>query len=142
MSGSRITGGRISQKGFAHLPKIGDSVPGEPQPRGSLDLGSVSSCFSGISNGRAAQLEEGDLVTGMIDITHERAYMLPAIRGEDRVEDWSVLLSCWSNLTRHGDPQSAHLVAGHAAHCRTGVGAGNVPHGCVMIGILFSREVS
>ena len=92
MSEPRVTAGYISLKGFAHLPKIGDSVPGVSQPRSSLDSGSISSRFSGISSRRAAQLEEGDLITGTIDITHERAYMLPAIRDEDCAEERKALV--------------------------------------------------
>jgi len=92
MSRFRVTDGYTSQKGFAHLPKVGDSVPGISQPRGSLDSGSISSRFSGISSRRAAQLEEGDLITGTIDITHERAYMLPPIQDEDRADEKKALV--------------------------------------------------
>ena len=98
MSRSRVTDGYISSKGFAHLPRIGDSVPGESQLRGSLDSGSVSSRFSGISSRRAAQLEEGDLITGTIDITHERAYML-AICDEDRTEERKALVRTYLFLS-------------------------------------------
>ena len=122
MSRSCVTKGYISLKGFAHLPKIGDSVPGEPQPRSSLDSGSVSSRFSGISSRRAAQLEEGDLITGTIDITHERAYMLPAIRDEDHTEEVKALVCTYFSLANtlnltHSLPPGGvyHLLENHTA---------------------------
>jgi hypothetical protein len=98
MSEARVTAGYISQKGFAHLPEIGDSIPRESQSRGSLDSRSTSARFSGISSRRAAQLEEGDLITGTIDITHERAYMLPTIRDEDRAEEKKALVCNYFSL--------------------------------------------
>lgn len=52
-------------------------------PRDSLSLGSASSRFSGASaRRRCTPLQEGDLITGTVDISHERAYMVSAIRSE------------------------------------------------------------
>jgi len=87
MSRFRTADKYISQKGFAHLPDVGDNIPGVSQPEGSLESGSTSSRVSGISNRRTSQLQEGDLITGTIDVTHERTHMLSMIRGEDREDE-------------------------------------------------------
>jgi hypothetical protein len=82
MSRFRTADDYVSRSGFAHLPAIGDTVPELLQPEGSV----TSSRVPGISARRASQLQEGDLVTGTIDITHERVYMLPMTR-EDHAEE-------------------------------------------------------
>jgi len=115
MSKFRITDSYVSQKEFARLPKIGDSAPQELQPRGSLDSGSISNRLSGISSQCAAQIEEGDLVSGTIDITHERAYMLPVILDEDRAEEKKALVRTYfsprrPNLTCPLPPGGAHCL--------------------------------
>lgn len=88
---SRFRDGLVSRKGFAPLPKIGDDVPGLVQPRGSLD-GSTSSCDSGISSRYIPLLEEGDLITGTVSITHDRICMLPAIRDGGHVAEERALV--------------------------------------------------
>jgi hypothetical protein len=74
LSGFRIVDGYISRKGFAHLPVVGDIDPGGTQFEGGLTSTRISP-------------PQGDLVMGTIDATHERAYMLPAIRDEDHTEE-------------------------------------------------------
>ena len=65
------------------LPKIG-TVQAVRQPRGSLDS---ASRHSAVSRNHDLQIEEGDLVTGIVDIAYERAYMMSAIRDSRRSED-------------------------------------------------------
>lgn len=83
----------ISQKGFSYLPKIG-SIAGGPQPNGSFDSGSIS---SHASNRRGHQLQEGDLITGTIDVVHERAHMLSAIRDNKHTEEREGLVCAYSS---------------------------------------------
>lgn len=68
----RTTDGYVSQKGLAYSPGIDDTVPAQFQPRGSLEPRSTSSCVPGVSSQCASQLQEGDRITGAIDIAHER----------------------------------------------------------------------
>lgn len=82
MSNIRPSDNFISQKGFAHLPEVGNSVPAESQEKGSLELGSTTGRVSGVSVRRQSKLQEGDLITGTVDISHERAHMLSAMRDE------------------------------------------------------------
>jgi hypothetical protein len=95
MSRFRTADDYISRSGFAHLPAIGDIVPELLQPEGSV----TSSRVPGISARRASQLQEGDLVTGTIDITHERVYMLPVTR-EDHAEERKAMV-CFNLSCRH-----------------------------------------
>ena len=89
----------ISQKGFARLPKVG-VVPSVPQLKGSLDLGSgdTTSHLSAMSSRRTSRIEEGDLITGTIDITHERAHMLSAIQDPNRTLEKSELVCAHLSL--------------------------------------------
>lgn len=72
---------RCSQHAFAFLPKVREDTPGVPQLKGSLRLGSAPSHTTGVC---VSHLQEADLVTGAIDITHERVHMLPATRDDNR----------------------------------------------------------
>ena len=120
---SRFRDNNISQKGFAHLPSIGDLVEEVVQPRGSLDSGTLSSRVSGISSRRGAKLLEGDLITGTVNVVHDRAYMLPAIRDPNRAtEKEEVVRVClhlgWHPKLTHSPSQGElyqkpeHLTAG------------------------------
>ena len=70
----------FSQKRFARLPKIG-AVQAVRQPRGSLDS---ASHHSAVSSNHDLRIEEGDLVTGIVDIAYERAHMMSAFRGQSK----------------------------------------------------------
>jgi hypothetical protein len=94
MSRFPTAGDYISRVGFAHLPAVGDIVPRPPQLKGSVTSGRAP----GISTRRASQLQ-GDLVTGTIDITYERAYMLSVIRGEDRTEGTETMACGYFSLS-------------------------------------------
>lgn len=87
----------ISQKGFAHLPKIGDNIPAVFQPEGSITPSRVSPTFGQ----HASKLQEGDLVTGSIDIAHERVHMLPSIRDEGHAEQKKALVHTYPSLANH-----------------------------------------
>lgn len=78
--------GNMSQKRFASPLAIG-TIPGYRQPENSLDAPGTSSQVSGVSTARSDWLREGDLVTGIINVTHERAYMVSAIRNPERAEE-------------------------------------------------------
>lgn len=82
----------LSHEGFAHFPSIGDSIQGIPQVKDG-------SCVSGISPQGASQLEEGDLVTGTIDIAHEHAHMLSVSQHEDCTEEKKQMVCAYSPLT-------------------------------------------
>jgi len=99
MSRFRTADKYISHRGFAHLPDVGDNIPGVSQPEGSLESGSTSGRILGVSGRRVSQLQEGDLVTGTIDITHERVHMLSMIREEDRAEEKKAMVCVCSSLT-------------------------------------------
>lgn len=94
MSRFRTADDYISRAGFAHLLAIGHIVPGPPQPKGSA----TSSRALVISTRRASELQ-GDLVTGTIDITYERAYMLSVIRDEDRVQGKKTMVCGYFSLS-------------------------------------------
>ena len=64
-------------------------------PEGSLESGTTFSRVLGISSRRGSPLQ-GDLITGMIDITHDLAWMLLAIRGEDRTKEKKALVCNFS----------------------------------------------
>jgi len=98
MSRFRTRDNYVSQKGFANLPGVGGIVLGESQPRGSLESGSTSSRVSGVSSQRGSKLQEGDLITGTINLVHERAYMLPAIRDEGRAEEKKAMVCAYLSL--------------------------------------------
>ena len=76
MSKFHAEDGHASREGIASLPNVGDPVPGLAQPKANLD-GSMSSRASGISDHWLSLVQEGDLITGTIDISHERAHMVP-----------------------------------------------------------------
>jgi hypothetical protein len=92
----------VSQVGFSRLPHLREDIPEVVQPRGSLQ-GSETSHASGASSRHVPHMQEGDLITGTIDLTHELAHMLPAIRDSSRAgekEDMvCVHLSLDDNLT-------------------------------------------
>lgn len=72
----------LSQEVFVSLPVIG-SIPGYRQPKGSRD--STTSRLSGASASKRGELlREGDLVTGTINVVHERAHMVPTVRNPNR----------------------------------------------------------
>jgi len=83
---SRFRDNRLSQKGFAHLPAI-LGAPGFSQARGSLNASSTSSRVSGISAKQAARLQEGDLITGTINIAHKLVCMVPAVQSSKHTEE-------------------------------------------------------
>ena len=83
---SKFRDGHVSQKGFVSLPKVGDAVPAISQPKGSLDFMSVSSHASSTSRHRS-MLPEGDLITGTISVSHERAHMLSAIQDSNHTAE-------------------------------------------------------
>jgi len=89
---SKFKDGHLSQAGFAHLPGIGDTVPEVSQLKGSIESGNASIHASPKSIKRAIRLEEGDLITGVVDITHEYAHMIPAIRAHKVDSDEKKLL--------------------------------------------------
>ena len=95
--------GHVSQGGFAHLPGIGDTVPEASQLKASIKSGSTSTHASRKSIKRAIRLGEGDLITGIVDITHEYAHMIPAIRAKAGSREKESLVSTYLPL---GD---AHL---------------------------------
>ena len=65
---------QLSQKKFADLPRIGE-IPGFVQAPSSLEGGSASD-VSEISTNRGNSLQEGDLVTGTVDIANQRVHMV------------------------------------------------------------------
>ena len=73
---SLIQGNHLSQGRFASLPEIGN-IPGFSQAKASLK---ASSTVSSISTKCDNRLQEGDLITGTINVAHERAHMVPAVR--------------------------------------------------------------
>ena len=97
MSKFRTEDGRVLQEGFSSFPRVGNVVPGLAQSKGSLDE-STSTCVSEISSHRLSLLQEGDLITGMIDISQERVHMLPAIRDDDRAAEKQALVCLTSPL--------------------------------------------
>jgi len=99
MSRFRTADGYVSHKGFAHLPEVGDSISGEIQLGGSIGSGNASSRVSGISDRRISQIQEGDLVTGTINIAHERVHMLSTIQEEDRAEEKKAIVCVHLFLT-------------------------------------------
>jgi len=96
MSRFRIADEYVSHcEEFARLPTAGGSIPGVSQPGSSLESGSTSSRVPGVSSRRVSQLQEGGLVTGTIDIAHERIHMLSMAREEDKGQEGYGL--CLSN---------------------------------------------
>ena len=83
---SRFRDDCLSQKRFVHLPTIG-GVPGFSQARGSLNTSSASSQVSSISTKQAAQLQEGDLITGTINIANKQVCMVPTVQGSEHTEE-------------------------------------------------------
>jgi hypothetical protein len=82
MSRFRTLDKHVSHSRFATLPQVGDA-PEVSRRACSLEEASVSSA-SGVSSKRRQTLHEGDLVTGTVDVAHERAQMLAAIRAADK----------------------------------------------------------
>jgi len=83
---------RLLQKGFASLPNIGN-VLGFIQTRGSFDPPSTSghlSSMAAIAHG--VLLQEGDLITGTIDVAHEQAHMVPPIQNPKHEEEESKIV--------------------------------------------------
>ena len=107
----------VSQGGFSRLPYLREDIPEVVQPRGSLQ-GSETSGASGASSRHIPHMQEGDLITGTIDLTHELAHMLPVIRENSRTEDMvCARLSLDDNLTSpHPLPPGAipHLLENHS----------------------------
>ena len=91
MSKFRAEDGRVLQEGFLSLPKVDEVVSGSAQSKGRFD-GSTSSCVSELSSHRLSLLQDGDLITGTIDISQERLHMLPAIRDDDRAAEKQALV--------------------------------------------------
>jgi hypothetical protein len=95
MSRFRVEDKHVSQGRFATLPQIGNA----PEISGracSLEEGSVSSA-SGVSSKLRQILPEGDLVTGTVDVVHERAHMLAAVRGAEKAGEKAALVcACFS----------------------------------------------
>lgn len=69
---------------------MGDIVTEEPQTESRLS-GATSRRVSPIAGGHASKLQEGDLITRTIDITHERVYMVPPPQGENCAEEREAL---------------------------------------------------
>ena len=57
------------------------------QLKGSLWSGHSTTHGSTKSAKRGIRLEEGDIITGVVDITHEHAHMIPAIRVDPREKE-------------------------------------------------------
>ena len=72
----------VSQPRFTRIPPVG-GAPAVVQALCSLGGGSERTP-SFYSSQHGASLDEGDLVTGTVDISHERAHIVPAIRDGKR----------------------------------------------------------
>jgi hypothetical protein len=75
----------ISQDTFANIPAVYEGETTFIQAPRSTGGGSVRS-ISEASSQCGRSLREGDLITGIIDVTNERAHMIPANRAEEREE--------------------------------------------------------
>jgi len=71
---------------FALIPAVYDDENPFIQAACSIGDGRDSS-VSEASTKRGISLREGDLISGLIDITNERAHMVPEIRNKDREGD-------------------------------------------------------
>ena len=72
------------------------------------------------SSHRGDSLREGDLITGIVDITNERVYMVPGIGSEDCAEEKKEMVRAYSHpvghLTRPPPLGGIHyLLAKHSA---------------------------
>ena len=73
-----------------------------------VSVQSVSSTQDRSTNGtskasshRGDSLREGDLITGFVDITNERVYMVPGIGSEDRAEEKKEMVRAYSHPVGH-----------------------------------------
>jgi len=82
MSYFRASDQHNSQAKFATIPPVEDGDIPFVQAVSSIGDGKTSTA-SEASTQCGISLREGDLITGLIDITNERAHMVPAIRRKD-----------------------------------------------------------
>jgi hypothetical protein len=89
----------ISEKEFAGTPSAHDMI---------VSVQSVSSTQDRSTNGtskasshRGDSLREGDLITGFVDITNERVYMVPGIGSEDRAGEKQEMVRTCSHPVGH-----------------------------------------
>ena len=85
------------RRGFHDSLKLA-TLPEETQIKGSLD-GDASSHVSAAFSRGDIRLEEGDLITGTIDISNERVYMVPPIQDSNRMDEKKAL-HCRKGLGR------------------------------------------
>jgi len=81
MSRFQIDQRHWTQLALANIPGI-DGLDHYLQPRATPEPCNMDGAIPGATVKRAASLNEGDLVTGFIDINNQRAHMVSAIRNE------------------------------------------------------------
>jgi len=86
----------ISQSKFADIPSIGD-IGKFIQAPCSIESRSTSS-ISQIHSQHSESLQEGDLITGIIDITNECTYMVPTIQDASCSDEKEALVCAYAHL--------------------------------------------
>lgn len=86
----------VSQSKFADIPAIGDigkfiQAPCSVESRSTGSISQISSQYS-------KSLREGDLITGIINITNERAHMVPAIQDASCSDEKEALVSAYASF--------------------------------------------
>lgn len=87
----RTSDQHASQTKFATIPPLHDDEGPFIQAVCSIEDGK-SSGMSEASTQRCISLREGDLITGIVDVTNERAHMVPEIRHKGRDDEKKALV--------------------------------------------------
>jgi hypothetical protein len=89
----------ISKKGFAGTLSARDVVVSVQSVSSTEDESTDDS--SKASSHRGDSLREGDLITGFVDITNKRVYMVPGVGSEDRAEEKKEMVRASSHPVGH-----------------------------------------
>ena len=89
----------IPRKKFASISSVDDANTFIQAP--SIEDAASPGTISEVSSRLGDSLQEGDLITGIIDIANECAYMVPPVEGKGRNRENKAMVCARSHLAGH-----------------------------------------